>query len=211
MSGPNDVRIEERTAVHEPVPLFLSSYEEEYHQQLSEYAFASGASAEECARVAHCGRCRGGVGDGGLLALFSIDSTRAVIVNAKASLGGGGASSVRRGGAASRAQAPAQLPPRVAAPHRPNPRPPDRTVSGSPHRRRRTTANALASASPTRDEIAAAYQSALKGKVAVPEPVAREAARERRPGCAGAPRAEPPARAKPLRQGASIRTNSRRC
>ena len=36
----------------------------------------------------------------------------------------------------------------------------------------------LASASPSRDEIAAAYQSAIKGKVAVPEPVAREAPRE---------------------------------
>ena len=43
---------------------------------------------------------------------------------------------------------------------------------------RRTPPNALASASPSRDEIAAAYQSALKGKVAVPEPVARDAARE---------------------------------
>ena len=43
---------------------------------------------------------------------------------------------------------------------------------------RRTPPSALASASPTRDEISAAYQSALKGKVAVPEPVARDAARE---------------------------------
>ena len=43
---------------------------------------------------------------------------------------------------------------------------------------RRTPPNALASASPSRDEITAAYQSALKGKVDAPEPVAREAARE---------------------------------
>jgi TPR repeat protein len=45
---------------------------------------------------------------------------------------------------------------------------------------RRSPPNALAaaSASPSRDEIAAAYQSALKGKVAVPEPAAREASRE---------------------------------
>ena len=44
---------------------------------------------------------------------------------------------------------------------------------------RRTPPNAVASASPSRDEIAAAYQTAIKGnKVAVPEPVAREAARE---------------------------------
>ena len=34
----------------------------------------------------------------------------------------------------------------------------------------------MASGSPSRDEIAAAYQSALKGKVGAPEPVAREAA-----------------------------------
>jgi TPR repeat protein len=43
---------------------------------------------------------------------------------------------------------------------------------------RRSPPNALASASPSRDEIAAAYQSALKGKVAAPEPAARDAARE---------------------------------
>jgi TPR repeat protein len=43
---------------------------------------------------------------------------------------------------------------------------------------RRTQSDAQASASPTRDEITAAYQTALKGKVAVPEPVAREASRE---------------------------------
>ena len=37
----------------------------------------------------------------------------------------------------------------------------------------------MASASPSRDEIAAAYQTALKGnKVAEPEPVAREASRQ---------------------------------
>jgi TPR repeat protein len=52
---------------------------------------------------------------------------------------------------------------------------------------RRSPPNALASASPSRDEIAAAYQSALKGKVAVPEPVAREAAREVAPPTPAAP------------------------
>ena len=36
----------------------------------------------------------------------------------------------------------------------------------------------MASASPSRDEISAAYQSALKGGKTVPEPVAREASRE---------------------------------
>ena len=44
-------------------------------------------------RVSHRNRRRGGVGDGGLLALFSIDSTRAVIFNVR--LGGGGGGSVQ--------------------------------------------------------------------------------------------------------------------
>ena len=49
---------------------------------------------------------------------------------------------------------------------------------------RRTPPDAVASASPSRDEIAAAYQSAIKGnKVAVPEPVGRDVARR--------PRADP--------------------
>ena len=57
---------------------------------------------------------------GGLLALFSIDSTRAVIVNVRASLGGG--APVQFGAAESEpAQASAQLPPRVAAPAAPEP------------------------------------------------------------------------------------------
>jgi TPR repeat protein len=74
---------------------------------------------------------------------------------------------------------------------------------------RRTPANALASASPTRDEIAAAYQSALKGKVAVPEPVAREASQEvaavtpAAPAAAAAPAVREPAPAP--REAASVR------
>jgi hypothetical protein len=107
-----------------------------------------------------------------VLALFSIDSTRAVIFNA--SLGGGGGS----------APPPAQLAAAV-----PEPAQPQRSIAAPPlaaeptgaevAAARRTPPNAVASASPSRDEIAAAYQSAIKGnKVAVPEPVAREAARE---------------------------------
>jgi len=104
---------------------------------------------------------------GVLLALFSIDSTRAVIVNA--SLGGAAA----QFGAAQ--PEPTQPPQRIAAP--PIAEPPALDAPAA----RRTPANVLASASPTRDEIAAAYQSAIKGKVVVPEPVAREAAREAAP------------------------------
>jgi hypothetical protein len=163
---------------HEPVPLFLSNYEDESHQQLSEYgsgyAFASGRR-----KKAGAARIVTGVvavaAIGVLLALLSIDSTRAVIFNASL----GGAAPVQLGAAA--APEPAEPPQRIAAP--PIAEPPAADVAAT----RRTSANALASASPTRDEITAAYQSALKGKAVVPEPVAREAAREAAPVVAVAP------------------------
>ncbi|MEH2521517.1 hypothetical protein V1279_007090 [Bradyrhizobium sp. AZCC 1610] len=154
---------------HEPVPLFLSNYEEEAHQALSEYTFASGSRKKPRA-----GRIVTGVvvvsAIAAVLALFSIDSTRAVIFNA--SLGGGGGSAPPPAQLAAAMPEPAQ-PQRIAAP------PLAAEPSGAEiAAARRSPPNALASASPTRDEIAAAYQSALKGKVAAPEPVARDAARE---------------------------------
>ena len=160
---------------HEPVPLFLSNYEEESHQQLSEYTFAGGDRrfGSGGLKKARAGRIVTGVvvvsAIAAVLALFSIDSTRAVIFNA--SLGGGGSAPPPVQLAAAQSEAP--QPQRIAAP------PLAAEPSGAEvAAARRTPPNALASASPSRDEIAAAYQSALKGKVAVPEPVAREAARE---------------------------------
>ena len=164
---------------HEQVPLFLSNYEEESHQQLSEYAFASGDRrfGSGGLKKARAGRIVTGVAVvsaiAAVLALFSIDSTRAVIFNA--SLGGGGGGS---------APPPAQLAAAV-----PEPAQPQRSIAAPPlaaeptgaevAAARRTPPNAVASASPSRDEIAAAYQSAIKGnKVAAPEPVAQEAPRE---------------------------------
>ena len=161
---------------HEQVPLFLSNYEEESHQQLSEYTFASGDRrfGSGALKKARAGRIVTGVvvvsAIAAVLALFSIDSTRAVIFNA--SLGGGGGS----------APPPAQL--AAAVPEAPQPQriaaPPlaAEPTGAEVAAARRSPPNALATASPSRDEIAAAYQSALKGKVAVPEPVAREPARE---------------------------------
>jgi hypothetical protein len=168
----------------EPVPLFLSGYEEE-HQQVSEYAFASGSrkfGSGGLKQRTPVWRIVSGVvavsAIGALLALFSVDSTRAVIF--QASLGGN--SSAQFGAAQPEPAEPQQQPqqPRIAAPpvaaEAPAPAPvqaPDATAG-----RRTTPVNALASASPTRDEITTAYQTATKGKVAVPEPVARESARE---------------------------------
>jgi hypothetical protein len=162
---------------HEPVPLFLSNYEEESHQQLSEYTFAGGDRrfGSGGLKKARAGRIVTGVvvvsAIAAVLALFSIDSTRAVIFNA--SLGGGGGGSAPPPAQLAAAVPESPQPQRIAAP------PLAAEPSGAEvAAARRTPPNAVASASPSRDEIAAAYQSALKGKVAVPEPVAREAARE---------------------------------
>lgn len=172
---------------HEPVPLFLSNYEDQSHQQLSEYTFASGVQKKAgLSRIVTGGVAV--VAIGVLLALFSIDSTRAVIFNA--SLGGASPAQL----AAAVQPEPVQPPQRIAAPTIAEPPAPDAQAA------RRTPVNSLASASPTRDEISAAYQSAMKGKVAVPEPVAREAAREAAPVApavrepAPAPREAAPAR-----------------
>ena len=160
---------------HEAVPLFLANYEEESHQQLSEYAFGGNRRfGSGGLKKARAGRIVTGVAVvsaiAAVLALFSIDSTRAVIFNA--SLGGGGGSAPPPVQLAAAVPEPA-LPQRIAAPPLAA-EPTGAEIAAA----RRTPANAQASASPTRDEIAAAYQSALKGKVAVPEPVARDAARE---------------------------------
>ena len=162
---------------HEPVPLFLANYEEESHQQLSEYGYASGSRrfGSGGLKKARAGRIVTGVvvvsAIAAVLALFSIDSTRAVIFNA--SLGGGGGSAPPPAQLAAAVPEPAEKPQRIAAP------PLAAEPSGAEvAAARRSQSTAMASASPSRDEITAAYQTAAKGKVAVPEPVVREAARE---------------------------------
>ncbi|OCK57548.1 hypothetical protein LMTR3_00035 [Bradyrhizobium sp. LMTR 3] len=183
---------------HEPVPLFLANYEEESHQQLSEYTFGSGRFGSGGLKKARAGRIVTGVvivsAIAAVLALFSIDSTRAVIFNASLGGGGGGiAPPADQLAAAVPEPAPQQ---RVAAP------PLAAEPSGAEMAAaRRSPPTALASASPTRDEIAAAYQSALKGKLAVPEPVAREASNDvvaainpAAPVAAAAPAVREPAR-----------------
>jgi hypothetical protein len=188
---------------HEQVPLFLANYEEESHQQLSEYAFAGGRRfGSGGLKRARAGRIVTGVAVvsaiAAVLALFSIDSTRSAIFNA--SLGGGG-SAPPPAEIAAAVPEPAEKP-RIAAP------PLAAEPSGAEvaaARRSQPTAVAVASASPSRDEITAAYQTAAKGKVAVPEPVVREAAREVAPAnpvVAVAPAVREPA---PAREAAPAR------
>jgi len=163
----------------EPVPLFISNYEEE-HRQLYAYEggnsrFGSGGSMKS---KSHAGRVVAGVAVvsaiAAVLALFSIDSTRNVIFNA--SLGGGG------GGAPPSAAQLAAAVPEPAQPQRSVAAPPiaaEPTGAEVAAARRSSSSNTVASTSgsPSRDEITAAYQTALKGNKA-PEPAAREPSRE---------------------------------
>jgi hypothetical protein len=160
----------------EPVPLFISNYEEE-HRQLYAYEGGNRFGSGGHMKKSHAGRVVAGVAVvsaiAAVLALFSIDSTRNVIFNA--SLGGGG------GGAPPSAAQLAAAVPEPAQPQRSVAAPPlaaEPTGAEIAAARRSSPNNAVASTSgsPSRDEIAAAYQSALKGKG--PEPAAREPSRE---------------------------------
>lgn len=147
---------------HEPVPLFLSNYEDE--TQLPGYAFASGSKLETRSPRLLTGLVAI-VGVGALLALFSMDSVRAVIFNASP----GSAEPAQL--AAAMQPEPVQ-PPRAAAPAAKGDVPAPSDASSA----RRAPAVAMALASPSRDEIAAAYQSAVKTNVVAVEPATREAA-----------------------------------
>jgi hypothetical protein len=171
--------VQEDQLPQEPVPLFLSNYEDEPYDQLPGYTFASGSRTK-----ARSFRVVTGViavaAIGGILALFSIDSTRAVLFSASF----GGAAPPAQFGTAQ--PEPAEPPQRVALAAQPpkveTPAPAEALAA------RQTPPTALASSSPTRDEIAAAYQSALKSNtVPAPEPVVREASREATPAPAPAP------------------------
>jgi TPR repeat protein len=148
---------------HEPVPLFLSDYEEDRYQDASEYTFANGGRRKARASRIVMGIVVLSAAAGGL-ALFSMDSTRAVIVNAKASLASVAPVSF---GAAQPEPAPQQ--PRVAVVP---PVTPELPVAPDAQAARRAQPGALASGSPSREEIAAAYQTAIKSRVVAVEPAA---------------------------------------
>ena len=149
---------------HEPVPLFLSEYDEDRYQETADYTFGRERRKAPAARIL-TGLVAVSALAGGL-ALFSMDSTRSAIVNAKASLASMAPVSF---GAAQPETAPQQ--PRVAVVP---PVTPELPVAADAQAARRAQPGALASASPTREQIAAAYQSALKSTVVAVEPAASE-------------------------------------
>jgi TPR repeat protein len=165
---------------HDRVPLFLADYEderypEEHYQETAEYSFAAGGKRKPWAsRIITGGLALSAIA--AVFALFSIDSTRAVIVNAKASLAA--AAPVQFSGAQVESAAPPQpivaQPANIEAPATPD-------VVATRQLQAAALGSGPASALPSRDEITAAYQTALKGKVepATREPATREPAARR--------------------------------
>jgi TPR repeat protein len=159
---------------HEPVPLFLSDYDDDRYRDGPDYTFGK---QKPPLRTFRMSRIVAGVvalvAAAGGAALFSMDSTGNAIANTKASLAGVAPVSI----AVSPPEATAQQP-RVAAVSPVTPEAPA-LASAQPapevQAARRSQPGAAASASPSRDEITAAYQSAIKNRVVALEPTVREA------------------------------------
>lgn len=155
----------------DPVPLFLAGQQDARHrqderyqdlpfyQEPPEYSFAGGKKRRARASRIVTGALALSI-VAAVLALLSFDSTRAVIVNAKASL-------------ASAAPAPSGTEQQDAAPPAPRVAAQPASPEASPATPEAAT---VASASPSRDEITAAYQSAIKTQVVAIEPTAPEPA-----------------------------------
>lgn len=134
-------------AIDDSVPLFLTDQYDAHCQE--ELAFAAGrARKARASRIATGLLALSAITAG--LALLSTDSTRAIIVNARAAL--------------------ANPAPVAAQATEPRATPDEATSAVQP----------AATAPPSREEIAAAYQSAMKTRMIAAEPVAREAAQAAR-------------------------------
>jgi TPR repeat protein len=159
---------------HEPVPLFLSDYDDDRYRDGPDYTFGK---QKPSLRTFRMSRIVAGVfalaAAAGGAALLTMDSTRSALVNTKASLAGVAPVSI----AVTPPEAAPQQP-RVAAVSPVTPEAPA-TAAAAPapevQAARRSQPGALASASPSRDEITAAYQSAIKNRVVALEPAVREA------------------------------------
>jgi hypothetical protein len=160
----------------EPVPLFLSDYDDDRYQDGPDYTFGKQKPPLRSFRMS---RIVAGVvalaAAAGGAALFSMDSTRNAMVDTKASLAGVAPVSV-----AVTPPEPVPQQPRVAAVSPVTPEPPGATASAAApapelQAARRSQPGTMASASPSREEITAAYQSAIKSKVVALEPAVREA------------------------------------
>lgn len=175
------------------VPLFLSDYEPDYNEyddHLDEgRSYTFGSKVE---KPRHTAKIVTGVlavtAAAAIAGLFAMDATRNVMIDAKASLTG--AAPVSLAGAPAEAVSPPQAsqPQRMAQPAAPEPRvaapdtqaayrnrTPDlpQNVADAQASMRKPTELAYAAGTPSREEITAAYQSAVKSRVvASAEPTA---------------------------------------
>jgi hypothetical protein len=159
---------------NEPVPLFLADYDDRRYEEGPDYTFGK---QKPPLRTSRMPRILAGVvalvaAAGGAALFTMMDWSNNAIVNSKASLAGVGPVSI----AATPAEAAPQQP-RVAAVSPVMPEPPTAAAAPAPdvQAARRPQPGAMESAAPTRDEIAAAYQSAVKTRVVAMEPAVREA------------------------------------
>ena len=148
---------------YEPVALFLSNCEDDEPK----HRFGSGGERNISRALLWSRILKGGIGAasaaGIALAIMSMDNPLSVFANAKASLAGETPGQLS-------ATEPAPPPQSVAArPTNSEPAPDNATP-------RRIQPAGLTSISPSRDEIAAAYQGAVKNKVVAIEPAAQAVA-----------------------------------
>jgi TPR repeat protein len=172
------------------VPLFLSDYDQQYEQpryedEATEYTFGSKRDKPRTSRVVTGAIAATAVA--ATVGFFAMDATRSVFVNAKASLAGLAPASL--GGGAP----PEAAPPRIAQTAAPEPRiaapeaqavyrgrPAEATVAPAALAPAAPPAAATAARPadqayamvPSRQDISAAYQSAIKGQVAALAPAA---------------------------------------
>ena len=153
---------------YDPVPLFLSNYEGDEPK----HRFGSGGERSISRALLWSRILKGGIAAasaaGIALAIMSMDNPLSVFANAKASLAGATPGQLS-------AAEPA-LPPQTAAarPAKSEPAPDNATP-------RRIQPAGLTSVSPSRDEIAAAYQGAIKSKVVAVEPATQAVPAEAAP------------------------------
>jgi TPR repeat protein len=148
---------------YEPVPLFLSNYDDDEPK----HRFGSGGERNISRALLWSRILKGGIAAasaaGIALAIMSMDNPLSVFANAKASLAGDTSGQLS-------ATEPA-LPPQSVAARPTNSEP--ATDNATP---RRIQPAGLTSVSPSRDEITAAYQGAIKSKVVAIEPATQAAA-----------------------------------
>ena len=194
------------------VPLFLSDYDEQYEDERyddepSQYTFGSKQQKPRTSYVVTGVLAATTIA--AVVGLFSIDATRSVIVNAKASLASLAPTSL--GGSPSEATPPAQPPLRVASAVAPEPRiaapeaqavyrsrpaepaaapePAPAPVAATPAPSKPKEAYAW---QPSRNEISSAYQNAVKGQQQQQQQMAAVAPTAVAPTAAPAPQSAAP-------------------